>query len=225
MTGDTERMTLDELDERVRERWGFTLPAEYREMHSLGWLTIDRPGQTEDFLEPGRQYLPLNDMEWLPLEEIRDFQFQAWEGDEFVPFAQSGLGDHWCWWPAETTEAGTPVVLCPHDDQSGIVYAPHFLGALYRHMLEYAHGGLSGPEDEALARALLSRWSVDLGPLLPAAWARTLEQLRSAPLQTWKQRRWEQCGLLTAEELRSILERDLPFEGMNRQFRWHRENA
>jgi hypothetical protein len=122
---------MEELFTQIEKRYAFTLPQAFREFWKRGFCTI-----TGRSLGP--HYLLLMDMEWMPLEEIADFEFQSYHRPGFVPFATSGSGDLWCWQPAFTDERGTRVLSCPHDCYDADVYAPDFVSAVFRHLVDQA---------------------------------------------------------------------------------------
>ena len=131
-----------------------------------------------------------------------------------IPFALTGTGDHWCWWP----EREGVVVLCPHDDQTGTVYARTTLTAVYRQALELV-SSLEDVASEAAVRAMLERYVIDLGPLLPDGCRETLRWVQSEPVKNWKVGRWEQRGLITPKERDERQARDLALPALDEQFR------
>lgn len=204
---------------QIEDRYGFALPAEYRRMWERGWFDLKAGEGLDLYAHPERHsYLWLNEMEWMPLEAIRDNRFPEYCKSGFVPFAFTGGGDHWCWHPASANCGITPVVLCPRDSKIGEFYASNFLGALYRQSLEFA--SYVKPEDEAEARIHLKRWVDDLGPLLPSPWSQTLANVARSPLQTWKEMRYEMSGLLRRAEYNEIVRRDLVFPLLDQEIQW-----
>ncbi len=159
-------------------------------------------------------------MEWMPLAEILNFEFFSFCKPGFVPFAFTGGGSLWCWYPEYATNGVVPVVHCPRDCNTGEFFAPHFLGAVYRQILDYASN--LDREDESLARKHLKRWLDDLGPLFPIPWRSTVAMLLAAPCQRWEVGKFgrKQLGLLSPENYRSIVQRDLAFAKLNEEFQW-----
>src|SRR6516164_5067104 len=82
---------------QIEQRYGFSVPTEYRLMSERGWFDFDDARN-----RVGPDYLWLYDMEWLDPAGIRDHEFPEYCEPGFVPFAFTGGGDHWCWWPAES---------------------------------------------------------------------------------------------------------------------------
>ncbi len=210
-----------ELYRQIEKRYGFAIPEEHRQMKARGWF--DCAEGTMPYFNPmSRSYLWIQEMEWIPLPAIRDHEFPDYCKAGFVPFAITGAGDHWCWYPEHTFNGVAPVVFCPHDEKFGKFYAPHFLGSVYRQVLAFAASHLDA-KDEPLARQHLRRWLDDLGPVFPTRWRETLAALITAPLQTWeygKVRKFEQIGLLPPDQYQAIVQRDLAFDKLDQKFQW-----
>jgi hypothetical protein len=205
--------SVSELFRRIEDRYAFCFPSEYTAMHRKGWLQFD----------PARRGLPqpylwMNEMEWLSLQDMLDFEFPTYCKPGFVPFAFTGGGDHWCWYPEHAADGVTPVVLCPRDSTAGEFYAPSFTGSLYRQILDFACSWIK-PAEEAEARTHLKRWLDDLCPFFPAAWRVVVAALHNAPLKQWESGTIVH-GLLLPDEHRSIIHRDLVFPRLDEQFEW-----
>jgi hypothetical protein len=152
--------------ERIEKKYRFEIPWEYRTARDLGWM------------DAGKGAMLLPDMEWWPLETIAEFEFPTYcrpHLSGLVPFASSGGGDYWCW----QADKNARVLLCTHDCDDGLVYAPDFRSALLRQCLECAGAERSTGVEEALAsaRASLERWSRDFAVILPAQWCDLLASL------------------------------------------------
>jgi hypothetical protein len=186
-------------------------------MNDSGWFYFD-----DNRNRPGPNYLRMNDMEWLDPAAIRDHEFPEYCKPGFVPFAFTGLGDHWCWYPVESIDGIAPVVLCPHDCNAGEFYAPSFLGSIYRQVLDYATDYFDA-DDETMSREHLARWRDVLGPLFPLNWRSTLDRLPTAPIVSWELGKSKMFGVLTPDENTRIVHRDLAFAKLNEKFRWMRD--
>ena len=213
----------EEIYKEIERRYGFRLPSDYRSMQELGWFDFDPTTDRDVAFDPGSPhgYLWLNDMEWLSLAEIRDHQFPNYCLSGFVPFAFTGGGDHWCWYPkfTDADSGSTPVVLCPRDSNTGEFYAPHFLGAMYRQALDYAQTWRQADEVD-LARAHLAGWASRLGPFFPRLWQEAIAYASAAPLHEWKQGKITARALLRAEECAAFVKRDLSFPQLDGEFKW-----
>jgi hypothetical protein len=188
--------------DEIEAKYGFAIPAEYQEMERLGWLD---PSDMS-------RYLYMFEAEWFRPEKILRYQPLDFHKPGFVPFAFTGGGDNWCWWPAENC-----VVLCPHDCLEGEFDAPDFLGSIYRRTLEYASGG---QESEGEARKQLREWAKRLTAFFPPHWIKTISDAAEAPLVRWERGNDYGNGFLTLDEQEAILRRDLAFPRLGEKFEW-----
>ena len=201
---------MDDL-ERVEQRHSFRLPEAYRSIQALGWLDVKLPDNPS--------YFWLNEAEWMLPEEIADYEFQDYQKPDFVPFALTGGGDHWCCWLSEHPDA---VVLCQHDSYDGEFYAPSFLGFIYRSLLDYARYVSVEDEEEGEVRQNLRRAAARFRDRFPAPWLDTLNALASAPLvqsflPSGRSTVW---GLETEQQYQEIVQRDLTFPLLDQRFEW-----
>ena len=154
-------------------------------------------------------------MEWHPLQNIVDFQYGNYEVDRFVPFAHTGGGDNWSWDPNRQGKFGVAVVDLPHDSETGRVYAPNFIGALYRHALEFANYCY----EEEESRRWLALWCRCFTPYFPKKWIEKLQNAQAAP---YVSRRQDAGCLLDDKTLREILLTDLELPEIDVEFVWHK---
>jgi hypothetical protein len=114
---------LDTKFSEIEQRYSMTLPVLFREIWRLGWCS-------------GSDFLIMPDMEWMPLQEVIDYQFEDYQMEGFVPFAFTAGGDLWCWQTDSSVCAEPRVVECPHDCDEGRVFALDFRSAIYRHLAD-----------------------------------------------------------------------------------------
>lgn len=161
---------LESLFSQIERRYILKLPSAFREIWRLGWCS-----------DKDSIYLP--DLEWLPLEAIRDYEFEDYQMPGFVPFATTGSGDLWCWEHEQSGGAEPRVVACPHDCDEGSVYAADFTSALYRQLLDglaiHAQQAADVSEQVGLVRRCLDRYR----PLLQPEHVRTLDSFLSRSVQ------------------------------------------
>jgi hypothetical protein len=186
---------MDELYQRFEARYGFTIPAEYRQMQARGWFDV----------RDQERYVWLHEAEWLSLAEIADYEFEPYHRSGLVPFAFNCAGDLWCWWPEAASGGVVPVVWCLHDADTGDVMAPHFLAFIYRQMLEFCVA--DSPWDAAERRQQLQEWHDRFAEFLPPPWASTL---------LWLMEREP----LSEREYAAMVQRALAFERLNQRFKW-----
>jgi len=100
MTGQRDS-EMNSIYESIESKYGFALPSAYREMNELGWFdTCDKS-----------RYLWISEAEWMRPDEIFSYEPLEYHKPGFVPFAFTGAGDHWCWWPAERLRSDLPARL------------------------------------------------------------------------------------------------------------------
>jgi hypothetical protein len=201
--------------EEIEARYGFPIPPEYRRMEVEGFFDLRNPGA---YYEPANEptYLWVPEAEWLRPEAILAREPMPGERAGFVPFAFTGAGVLWCWWPPQDREA---VVLCPHDDGTGRVDTPSFLGSIYRRFLDYSLDGID-EDEEARSRQLLGLGAERLAGHIPATWAETLRSLSRAEVVEWREGRRRGRGVLTPVGYCAIVARDLGFPRLGEEFEW-----
>ena len=207
---------------QIEERYRFVLPADFREFWRRGFCTILGPGR------PGPQYLLLPDMEWMPLGEIVAFKFKSYHLPGFVPFAITGAGDYWCWQPEFTQGSSTRVLLCLHDSDDADIYAPDFISAVYRQVVEGATAVMEEVEAIETSRRELAMAVSALRPFLLPARQDTLADIIQRPVQTRHPpttRSIDWHYLIPLPECREIINRDLGADYVDSKFRWMQPSA
>jgi hypothetical protein len=106
------------------------------------------------------------------------------------------------------------------------VHAPHFLGSIYRVILEYAAS--FDVEDESEAREHLRRWTETFGLFFPSLWRETLQSIMERPPIAWQYKMPKgsiinDYGFITWEEYQAFVQRDLQFPELDKEFMWHSE--
>jgi hypothetical protein len=196
----------------IEAKYGFAIPALYRRMEKDGFFAFE-PGRVG--VDPWNDsYLWVPEMEWMPLQEILDFEPPSYQRPGFLPFAFTGGGEYWCWWPAEDPEA---VVHLPIGD-AGVFDAPNILGSIYRRFLDYAIE-VSEPNDEE-ARRYFTLWASRLGEYFPPLWIATLHQLSRAEPVMRPLGRTTIRGLINPARRDELIARDLAFPRLGEDFEW-----
>jgi hypothetical protein len=204
----------------IADRFGFNIPMEYREFHSRGWLTLDRPARQVTTI-PGDGYLYIADMEWYTLEEIAEFQFPDYCMPVrlgLVPFAFTGGGDFWCW---QIDSEGPRVLLCHRDDTDATIYSGSFHGAIYRAALHYACSWVNAqsanfPEE----RSFIRRWASDFRLVCPPDWCDTLAGIAERSPVQWSMHKLIFNSLLLPQEKKEIEEKYLQFPEIDTEIGW-----
>ena len=117
------------FSDAIQERFGFQTPPAYQALERRGLFRYTKAVNTADLTKSGDQYLWLNEMEWYQPDDLRTFEFEDHHKPGFVPFAHTGGGDFWCWYPAMAKKDQTPVLLCLHDSEEAELFAPDFASA------------------------------------------------------------------------------------------------
>lgn len=190
--------------EAIERRFGFSPPVEYRAACDAAWLDLQSP-----------DYLWTPEAEWLTPQQLLEFEWEEHQGSGFVPFAFTGGGDHWCWWPDQDRQA---VVFCPHDCTSGEFDSPSFSGFLFRRILDFAQcfEEAEAPRVRSYLRTCLERQP----PLFTAACEPVIVELSSARLIPHAEPGW--AGLLAEEEVDRLAEVLLAFPRLGVEFEWMR---
>ena len=202
----------------IKARYGFEIPEIYRRMEEAGLLNMP-PGPADASDE---RHLWVPEAEWLRPQEILEYEFPEWFRPEFIPFAFTGGGQPWCWWPVQDPEA---VVYVP-GDEAGVFDAPNLLGSIYRRFLDHA---LSLDEVEE-GRLWYSRWARQLRDDFPPAWIDTMLKIADADVIPWRIHRLTGQGLLDPAARDRLIARDLAFPRLNEEFdqsdgRWNEVGA
>lgn len=174
-------------------------------MERAGWFNVKNDAT----------YLWIPEAEWLTPKDILEFQFESYHKPGFVPFAFTGAGDLWCWWPAQDSSA---VVLCWRDSIEGSFDAPSFVGSLYRRILD--HCLHIDPGEEKEVRERLPALAKTLATYFPSQWRDTLLSLAETKVVSWRRERMTGQGLLSIDEHERLVKRDLNFPRLDETFEW-----
>ena len=226
LTAITSRGILAHMQSRAywhkeyERKWGFPLPAEYVTLAERKCFDLPEPSGCYHQLIHS-PYLWMPEMEWRSFPDLLHPDMTAGEAKPgFASFAFTGGGDDWCWYAPAAIGGRVPVVQCPHDDCDATFYAPDFISAIYRNILEASLGGFGRDQSNPIEREYLRRWSKELGPMLPPAAAQTLASLVAAPVKQFTIGRYEQKGLITPDELAALIERDVAFDRLDQRIEW-----
>ena len=100
------------------------------------------------------------------------------------------------------------------------IYAPDFSGALYRHMLDYAVGGLDGPEDSETARGNLLRWVKALHGIVPEHLLEKIREIAKQEPSHYPLLRGRAFGFLSHESAQAKEAEDLRCDDLDDEVRW-----
>jgi hypothetical protein len=202
------------LSEAYRDRFGFSLPASFLQFEAGGF-----------FAYPGLDYLVLEDMEWLTAEDVRSFSFLPFQVNTFVPFAVGGGGDLWAWDPKMCPFGEPRIVVCWRDSEDASIYAPTFVAAVYRQLLEICGASVLSLPDLEVRRAKLLALIGILGNLIPPDWRSTLTEIASRQAQSTRstgRRPEDWYSLVSSEEIDRVFRAHANYDELDKPIQWQR---
>lgn len=198
----------------------FNIPLVYQRMSEKGYTN-----PRSDF------YLWLNEMEWLPLDKIEEYEYDERESKSIVPFAVTGAGDKWVW-VASDNGGEYPVGLCENAEPTGIYYAKNTEDAILRQIIEYAASSnfyLEREEAESYQiseielKKQLEEWKIRLRGIIRDEYICVIDKLMKLSLKRVKCQYGEWCALLTLEEQDELIAEYIEFDLLDKEFEWYVE--
>lgn len=197
----------------------FNIPQKYIEMNNLGWLSRKKNLNN---------YLWIDDMEWLEVDDILNYEYEEYELENIVPFAYTVGGDKWGWY-CDDNMLIKSIVLCYHDDDEGVFYADNLESAIFRNILEYvSDSNFYCNADEGKTyqigilelRKLLNDWKNKFINWFDDEWIGELSTLSKLELKLCITEYGSYYALITPEEAEKKIEKYLKFPFINKRFRW-----
>lgn len=196
----------DEIVRQIAARYGFAPPADY--------LALGARGVFDPF--DLARCLPLSDVRWMSLPEILDYRFEEGAVAGCMPFARDRAAGVWYWLP-DRAVAGKTSIIRTAAGVRNTFDSPDIKAFLYRRLLEYCTG-YPGELDADEAGDIIPKWLKAFEPEWPKKWTATIQEIAKRPLVSYGNRKSPGQGLLTPEECRQILTRDLHFPEIDREF-------
>ena len=78
----------------------------------------------------------LNDMEWMSIDRIKEYEYDNGENPFIITFAITGGGDKWVW-IVNSENKEYPVGLCERGEINGIYYVKNTEDAILKQIIEY----------------------------------------------------------------------------------------
>lgn len=197
------------------------LPELYRKMHQLGYI---------DWRRHRERYVWLAEMEWIPFDEVVNYQYETDMTQEVLPFALTGGDDLWVFIENGTEEPYIGRYYHPEDE--GKYCAENLAGAILRSIIEFAaepsvwldENGkvkeIDYSEEEMQGR--MNRYCEIFDGLLHPEYLEVIRQLSKKRFQkcTYNhQGHW--LALLSSEEKEAMVRRYLNFRHLDDTFVWY----
>ena len=193
----------------------YKIPLIYQKMNERGYTTR-------------KNYVWLNEMEWMSIDEINKYEYDEGESELIIPFAFTGGGDKWVW-ILNDENMDYYVGLCYHDDISGMYYAKNTEDAIFRQIIEYV-SDCNFYVDKSKAKSYqisemelmqcLKEWKNYFKGLLNDNYLEIIDDLSELRLKHTESQYGEWYALLTLEERDELLSKHINFELLDKEFEW-----
>lgn len=194
------------------------IPLIYQKMDERGYTTPEN-------------YLWLNEMEWMSIDKISQYEYDEGESELIIPFACTGGGDKWVWIVNDENKEYC-VGLCENAETNGIYYAKNIEDAILRQIVEYVSDSnfyvceskaMSYQISENELMQLLDRWKHCFKGILNDNYIQIIDNISKLRLKNIKSQYGEWNSLLTLDERNEILNKYVKFELLDKEFKWYIE--
>ncbi|WP_292009206.1 SMI1/KNR4 family protein [Chryseobacterium sp.] len=225
--------------EKIEKKFQFSYPELYKKMYRdqfLDWGEFGSDGYKETYCEIKKNPPFLffaEDFEILSFDQIImemesfvDFKDYRRIHPEYqlIPFAQNGTGDLYCFLYSEEYKGQVPVVFMWYDSNNADIKSRSFQDFIFRELLEMVvdiEGGdviMEGSFKENTVNMLKTHKKYISDTRL-----KIIEEIYSRELRTFSSKglfgEREEIGLISYEELRSLLQSEIGFDGLNKTFK------
>lgn len=198
----------------------YIIPLVYQKMNERGY-TNPHNGS----------YLWLNEMRWMPIDKIKEYEYDEGETKSIIPFAITGGGDKWVWVVGDKGEEHC-VGLCENAEINGIYYAKNTEDAILRQIIEYVSGSnfylikeeaKSYQINEKELKIQLEEWKNNFRGIINDEYINIIEKLSELSLKYIKCQYGEWYALLTLEEQDELIDKYIKFDLIDKEFEWYIE--
>lgn len=196
----------------------FIFPIVYRQMNEREYTNAK-----SDY------YLWLNEMKWITIDKIMEYEYEEGETKSIVPFAISSRGDKWVW--IDVSNRNDYLVgLCECSETTGIFYAQNTEEAIIRQIIEYTASSnfylnleeaKSYQISEKELKLQLKVWKTKLRGLINDKYIKIIEELSKLSLKHIECQYGEWYALLTLKEQDELINKYLKFDLINKEFDWY----
>lgn len=194
----------------------YIIPSVYQKMSDRGFFNIET-------------YLWLNEMEWMPIDKIKEYEYDEGESKSIIPFAITGGGDKWVW-VVDDENKEYYVGLCERAESNGIYYAKNTEDAILRQIIEYvASSNFYIHKEEAESyqvnedelKMQLEGWKNRFKGILNNDYLNIIDKLKELNLQHIKCKYGEWDALLSLEEQDELIDKYIIFDKIDDEFEWY----
>ena len=193
----------------------FHIPSIYIKMNELGLLDQ-------------KNYLWIDDMEWMPIEKIVNYEYEEGESKYIIPFAHTPRYDKWVWIFNELNDKYA-VGLCESSELNGVYYAKNTEDAIMRNIIEYLSSAdfyknidnaFSYQKSEKEIEILIESWCKKLKGILCDKYIELIRSFGNLKLKecTHINGKWD--AFLSYEERDELIDKYIKFEKINDEFPW-----
>lgn len=205
-----------DLEENKLMIKNYKIPIIYQKMEERGYTTQEN-------------YLWLNEMEWMSINQISQYEYDEGESELLIPFAFTGGGDKWVWIVNDENKDYC-VGLCEDGEINGIYYAKNTEDAIFRQIIEYISDSnfyvceskaKSYQISETKLTQLLEIWKNGFKEILNDNYIQIIDNVSKLRLKHTKSQYGEWEALLTLDEKNEILNRYIKFDLLDKEFEWY----
>ncbi|WP_283592162.1 hypothetical protein [Clostridium butanoliproducens] len=198
----------------------YKIPLLYKKMDERGWLDKNN-----------KSYLWLNEMEWMTIDEIKEYEYDDRENKLLIPFAFTGGGDKWVW-VVDDVDKEYYVGFCPSGEWNGNYYAKNTEDAIFRQTIEYVSDSnfylikeesKSYQVGEEELKKQLTTWGKNFQGVLNNEYLNVIDMLSQLSLKYTKNKYGEWYALLSIEEQDELIEKYIKFDLLDEEFEWYIE--
>lgn len=194
----------------------YKIPLIYQKMNERGYVSLEN-------------YLWLNEMEWLSIDAIREYEYDEGESELIIPFAFTGGGDKWVWVVNDENKEYS-IGLCERGEVNGVYYAKNMEDGIFRQIIEYVSDS-NFYLNKAMAKSYqvseselmwqLEKWKTCLDGILNKKYLDIIGSLRELSLKYVRSQYGEWVALITLDERNKLLNKYIKFDLLDEEFEWY----
>ncbi len=194
----------------------YKIPLIYQKMDQRGFFEL-------------KTFLWLNDMEWMSIDQIKQYEYDNGENPFIITFAITGGGDKWVW-IVNNENKEYSVGLCERGEINGIYYAKNTEDAILKEIIEYVtdsnfylnkNEAKSYQISESELKLQLKKWKNSFKGILNDEYLEVISILEKLKLKYIENQYGAWYALLTLEEEKDLLYQYVKFDLIDKEFKWY----